>query len=110
MASSRASRPWWRPAPCTDESDLVGYLMGEPGGAIDRDTRTRFFSLIDKCPEWDSSALAATEVMLDGDEPQMALSIAFALMKARWARGGLPRVRWLRAPGIPAGGRQDRPG
>lgn len=79
--------PMMEDAPCTDESDLVAYLMGEPGRAIDRDTRTRFFSLIDKCLEWDSSAPIATEVMVGGDEPQMALSIAFALMNVLRGHG-----------------------
>lgn len=87
---------------CSDEFELFEYLIGEPGGLIDRDTRMRFFGLVDKCPEFDAALPIDPDVMLGDGELEMAMSIAFALSKvlvgvgtACLVFGGCPRRGFL---------------
>jgi hypothetical protein len=83
--------PWKPPmlegVACSDEFELFEYLMAEPGGLIDRDTRTRFFGLVDKCPEWDIGLSINADVMLGGGDPDMAMSIAFAVSNVLGGHG-----------------------
>ncbi len=73
----------WKPpmleaAECADGYDLFGYLSGEPGALIDRDTRNRFFGLISKCQDWDDSVPAVADIAIEEAGPTLALSIAYA--------------------------------
>lgn len=61
-----------------DDDELFSFLAGTHGRSIDRDTRNRFFGLIDKCPEWEDSSAVVVEVTLDS-HLSMALSIGYAL-------------------------------
>lgn len=71
--------PMFEASSCYDSYELFDFLMSGPGTAVDRDTRYRFFGLIDKCSEWDSSVPNCDEVALTGADPVMAMSVAFAL-------------------------------
>lgn len=76
--------PAWKPpmfenVPCHDEYDLFAYLTSEPGSSVDRDVRNRFYSLVQKCPEWDASIPACDEVALGDQQPITAWSVAYAL-------------------------------
>ncbi|MGH3251881.1 MAG: hypothetical protein ACRDOI_37505 [Trebonia sp.] len=72
---------------CTDQFDLDAYLWDGPGEAIERDTRNRFAQLIQKCPEWDPSVPYGPDVLLGGEGPETAFSVAFALASIRQGRG-----------------------
>jgi len=67
---------------CSEEFELFDYLMSGPGERIDKDIRLRFFGLVDKCPEWDIGLPVTPDVVLGAGEPEMAMSIAFALASA----------------------------
>lgn len=72
---------------CADGYELFGYLGGEPGMLIDRDTRNRFFGLISRCPDWDDSLPVATDIAVGDADPALALSIAYAHTCALSGRG-----------------------
>jgi hypothetical protein len=72
---------------CVDGKELFDYLTDKSGSAIDRDTKEFFFSILDKCPEWETPALACLDVALPGGQVIMALSVAFALTCAIGGHG-----------------------
>ncbi len=87
-----AGCPAWKPpgfesVPCLGDDNLFAYLMSEPGSAIDRDIRYRFYSLIQKCPVWDGGGLDSAEVSLGGALATSAQSVAYALACALSGRG-----------------------
>jgi hypothetical protein len=70
----------WKPplfagTSCLNEQDLYSYLLI----ATDRDIMRRFFSLVDKCPEWDASYPRCDEVEVSGRTQQSAWSVCFAV-------------------------------
>jgi DNA-binding transcriptional LysR family regulator len=70
----------WKPplfaaTSCLDERDLYDYLVT----TADRDVMRRFFSLIDKCPEWDAGYPHCDEVEIAGKARQSAWSVSFAV-------------------------------
>jgi hypothetical protein len=67
---------------CDDDHELFAYLTTEPGSGVDRDVRNRFYSLVQKCPEWDGSVPAFDEVALEDASPLAAWSVAYALASA----------------------------
>ncbi|MCO6008311.1 hypothetical protein NE236_25365 [Actinoallomurus purpureus] len=84
--------PAWKPpmfenASCHDEHELYDYLTSEPGSGVDRDVRNRFYSLIQKCPEWDASAPTCDEVALGDGPPITAWSVAYALTSTLRGQG-----------------------
>jgi hypothetical protein len=79
--------PMFADVPCRDGSGLFEFLSCGPGTVLDRDTRNRFYGLIDKCPEWDDAVPDYDEVALAGGDPVLAMSVAFALTLARRRQG-----------------------
>jgi hypothetical protein len=84
--------PAWKPpmfenVPCDDEYELYAYLTSEPGSRVDRDVRNRFYSLVQKCPEWNVSIPACDEVALGDEPPVAAWSLAYALTSTLKGKG-----------------------
>lgn len=80
--------PMFESTPCSDNYELPDYLMSGPGKDIDRDVKLRFFSIVDKCPEWDAEIPGScTEVSIADGVAAMALSIACALALAIRSHG-----------------------
>ncbi|MFI6630751.1 hypothetical protein ACIBI7_17925 [Nonomuraea fuscirosea] len=79
--------PYFENSPCTDGHELYEYLASETGREVDRDVKFRFYSLIQKCPEWDASVPVCDRVAIDGGEDCQAWSIAFALTMILRNRG-----------------------
>lgn len=75
--------PMFEATECSVGYELPEYLMSGPGKNIDRDIRLKFFSIVDKCPEWHAAIPGScAEVSLAGEAPVMALSISCALALA----------------------------
>jgi hypothetical protein len=68
---------------CLDENDLYSYVVA----AVDRDVMLRFFSLADKCPEWDAGYPRCDEVEIGGDAWRSAWSASFAVTAVKSGRG-----------------------
>lgn len=79
--------PYFENTPCDDDHELYEYLTSEPGDEIGRDAKFRFYSLVQKCPEWDASVPVCDRVAIDDGEPREAWSIAYALTMALQHRG-----------------------
>jgi hypothetical protein len=67
--------PFFAETPCADDYDLYSYLLAD----VDRDVMRRFFSLADKCLEWDARFPDCDEVEVDGGSARAAWSISFAI-------------------------------
>lgn len=70
----------WKPplfaaTPSLKNQDLYSYILA----TIDPDIMRRFFSLVDKCPEWDASYPRCDEAAIDGETRQSAWSVCFAV-------------------------------
>ncbi|WP_329093212.1 hypothetical protein [Streptosporangium sp. NBC_01469] len=84
--------PAWKPPMfenvlCDDHHELYTYLTSELGSRIDRDVRNRFYSLVQKCREWDDSIPGVDEVTLGDASPVVAWSVAYALTSTLKGRG-----------------------
>jgi len=78
----------WKPplfayTPSAEGQDLYSYLMV----VADRDIMRRFFSLIDKCPEWEASYPRCEEVEVGERSSRSAWSISFAVTAMLANRG-----------------------
>jgi hypothetical protein len=84
--------PAWKPpmfenVPCHKEYELYAYLTSEPGASVDRDVRNRFYSLVQKCPEWDASVPTCDDVALGDKPPTTAWSVAYAITSTLQGQG-----------------------
>jgi hypothetical protein len=68
---------------CLDEYDLYTYVTA----TVDREIMRRFFSLIDKCPEWDAGYPRCEEVALGGRPLRSAWSASYAVTAVMSGRG-----------------------
>jgi hypothetical protein len=84
---SVACPPMWEYVECLDECQLYQLLSREHPSSIDRDTLLLTYTTLSRCPEWDPPAGIPTSVGVDGAEPAMALSAAYALTYALARRG-----------------------
>ncbi|MEN3536057.1 hypothetical protein AAH991_13160 [Microbispora sp. ZYX-F-249] len=80
----RGWTPWKPPmfeaTTCTQSMELHEYLQAGPNAQINRDTRLRFWGLLDKCREWDAADAECDEVAIGADpSATMAMSVAYAL-------------------------------
>nr|WP_062338891.1 hypothetical protein [Herbidospora sakaeratensis] len=82
-----AKPPYFENTLCESETELFEYLASESGAEVDRDVKFRFYSLIQKCSEWDDSIPLADQVAVAGAEPREAWSIAYATTMAVRDRG-----------------------
>jgi hypothetical protein len=74
--------PYFENTLCDDDHELYEYLASEPGDKVSRDSKFRFYSLLQKCPEWDAAAPVCDRVSIDQGEPEEAWSIAYSLTAA----------------------------
>ncbi|SEF73087.1 hypothetical protein SAMN05444920_101491 [Nonomuraea solani] len=79
--------PYFENVQCTDGHELYEYLASEAGDEVDRDAKFRFYSLVQKCPEWDASVPVCDRMGIDGGEDREAWSIAYALTMVLQNRG-----------------------
>ncbi|WP_344888407.1 hypothetical protein [Actinomadura meridiana] len=79
QGSSAHKPPCFESMSCDDELGLYEYLSSEPGQSVDRDIRNRFYTLVDRCPEWDAAVPETQNVSVDDGEPFEAWSVAYAL-------------------------------
>src|SRR5262245_33804478 len=92
--------PMWDGVECLDGCELWHFLSRQRPSAVDRDTLLLTFSLLSRCPEWSADEVAETSVSVDGAQPAMALSVAYALTMAMVRHG----VAVLVFPGAPRRG------
>lgn len=90
--------PMWDGVECLDGCELYQFLSREHGSTVDRDTLLMTYSMLSRCPEWEPLYDVATSVAIDGAEPAMALSVAYALSNAHAQRGTACIVFWGVAP------------
>lgn len=75
----KASKPpMFADTMCRGEQDLYSYLSN----AVDRDVMLRFFSLLDKCPEWNADYPRCDEAAIGGKARRSAWSVCFAVTAA----------------------------
>ena len=70
----------WKPplfanTPCHNEQDLYSYLLS----SVNRDVMLRFFSLVDKCSEWDAAYPRCDEAEINGMARKSMWSVCFAI-------------------------------
>jgi hypothetical protein len=78
----------WKPplfaeTSCLDENDLYTFVAA----TVDRDVMLRFFSLVDKCPEWDGDYPRCEEIELAGETSRSAWSASFAVTAIKSGHG-----------------------
>jgi hypothetical protein len=75
--------PMFAETRCLEGENLYSYILD----AVDRDIMLRFFSLADKCPEWEPDYPRCDEVEVDGDASRSAWSAAFAATAIKSGHG-----------------------
>ncbi|WP_131771042.1 hypothetical protein, partial [Candidatus Protofrankia californiensis] len=75
-----ACAPMWDAVKCLDDCELYQFLCGEYPSNVDRDTLLLSHTQLSRCPEWDDIPDVDTPVSIDGGEPVMTLSAAYALL------------------------------
>ncbi|WP_322753985.1 hypothetical protein [Frankia sp. Cas3] len=72
--------PMWEAVRCLDECEVYQFLCREYPSEVDRDTLVLAYSQLSRCPEWDDEAIPNVDatVSIDGSDPIMALSVAYA--------------------------------
>ncbi|SBW28661.1 hypothetical protein FDG2_5828 [Candidatus Protofrankia californiensis] len=74
-----ACAPMWEAVKCLDDCELYQFLCGEYPSGVDRDTRLLSHLHLSRCPEWDDVPDVDAPVSIDGGEPVLAFSVAYAL-------------------------------
>ncbi len=72
--------PMWEAVRCLDDCEVYQFLCREYPSEVDRDTLVLAHSQLSRCPEWDDEAIPNVDVTvsIDGGDPSMALSVAYA--------------------------------